>query len=154
MRAVRRAGTAATLALAGALLAGCGGGVAPAPPPAPTVAPPVAPAAEADAVACQRHGPASESVRRVAGAIQAGPVLPAGVALFLIGPREAYTMQGVRDVELAAAMAEVVAAIDELDAQGKALLPAGGDAANDKVQLDATRVVAALDAVERACATR
>lgn len=146
------------LALAGALMSGCAAGGAGGTPDVPasasaapsTTAPSTAPAAP-DAAACQRHAPAAAGIRKVIGAIEAGPVLPAGVALFLLAPRQAYAVPGVQDPELAATVAEVVAAIDDLDAQGKALLPPGGNATQDAVRLDPTRIRAALENLDRLC---
>ena len=53
--------------------------------------------------------------------------------------------------ELAAARTELVAAIDDLDAQARALLPPGGSATRDPVQLDPTRILAAAAEIERLC---
>ncbi|WP_214367882.1 hypothetical protein [Pseudonocardia sp. H11422] len=148
------------LALLGALLAGCGrgegGGADPASPASPAPATPAAPTSapvpdDPDAAACRRHAGTVETVRRTAGTISAGPMLPAGVALVLLAPRDAYAGPQARDAALTAAMTEVVDAIDDLDAQGRDRLPPGANPAQDKVQLDATRIVAALDAVDRAC---
>ncbi|NMH91702.1 hypothetical protein HF519_08935, partial [Pseudonocardia bannensis] len=118
------------------------------PAPAPSAASaPVDP----DAAACRRHAGTAETVRRTAATISAGPVLPAGVALVLLAPRGAYAGPQARNAMLAAAMAEVVAAIDDLDVQGGDRLPPGGNPAQDRVRLDATRTVAALEAVDQAC---
>ena len=139
--------TAAVALLVGAVLAGCGG--APVPPtPVATASPP---SAEADAAACRRHTDVGGHVRTLAGKIDAQPVLPAAVALLLLSPREAYATPGAQDPALVAALAEVVAAIDDLDAQGKALVPPDGNPAETAVQLDPTRVRAALDGVDRLC---
>jgi hypothetical protein len=83
--------------------------------------------------------------------IGAQPVLPAAVALLLLSPRETYATAGAQDRELSAATAEVVAGIDDLDAQGWALLPPGASPVEHAVQLDPSRLVAALDAVDRLC---
>jgi hypothetical protein len=146
----------AAMALAAGLLAGCSSTPAPpaAPPPAPATTPPTtAPATptDPDVAACLRHEAAVGGVRSVIGAIEAGPVLPAAVALFLLGARQAYSTPGVADPELAAAMSEAAAAIDELDAQGRELLPEGGNATQDAVELDPTRIREAVAALEELC---
>jgi hypothetical protein len=139
---------AAVVLLTGALLAGCGGAAGtPAPAGDATPAP-----VGSDAAACRRHTDAAGHVRTLAGVIEARPVLPAAVALLLVSPREAYGMPGAQDPGLVAALAEVVAAIDDLDAQGKALLPPDANPAETAVRLDPARLVAALDAVDRLCA--
>ena len=79
------------------------------------------------------------------------PVLPAGVSLVLLGVRQTALTPGVQDPALAAAQLELVAAIDDLDAQGRRLIGPEGDAAQDAVQLDTARVMAALGEVERIC---
>jgi hypothetical protein len=140
--------TVAVALLVGALLAGCGGATG---TPAPAVSP-TTPPVGSDAAACRRHTDVVGSVRTLARMIEAQPVLPAAVALLLLSPREAYATPGVQDPALVAALAEVVAAIDDLDAQGKALLPPDANAAETTVQLDASRLLAALDAVDRLCA--
>ena len=140
--------TAAVALLAGVLLAGCGDTTV---PPAPAVSP-TPPPVGSDAAACRRHTDVVGHVRTLAGMIEAQPVLPAAVALLLLSPREAYATPGAQDPELVAALAEVVAAIDDLDAQGRALLPPDGNPAETAVQLDPTRVRAALDTVDLLCA--
>jgi hypothetical protein len=140
--------TVAVALLAGVLLSGCGGAPG---TPAPAVTPTPSPVGS-DTAACRRHTEVGGHVRTLAGMIEAQPVLPAAVALLLLSPREAYSTPGAQDPALVAALAEVVAAIDDLDAQGKALLPPDGNPAETTVQLDASRVRAALDAVDRLCA--
>jgi hypothetical protein len=108
--------------------------------------------AAAGAGVCADHDTTVSTVRGVADALASGPVLPAGVALFLITPRARATVPGVADPALVAAGAELVAAIDDLDAQGVALLPPGGNVTRDPVQLDPTRILAAAAELERLCA--
>ena len=135
------------------LLAGCGA-AAPAPAPGPTAAPaPAAAGAEAGAPACANAPVTISTVRGIADALERGPVLPAGVELFLTGPREAAVAPDPSGPELAAARAELVAAIDDLDAQAVALLPPGGNVTRDPVQLDPTRIRAAAAELERLCAS-
>jgi hypothetical protein len=108
--------------------------------------------AEAGGGVCADHDNTVSTVRGVADALSSGPVLPAGVALFLTTPRARATVPGVADPALIAAGAELVAAIDDLDAQAVALLPPGGNVTRDPVQLDPTRIRAAAAELERLCA--
>lgn len=135
-------------------LVGCGSSTPPPPPPtpAPAAAPATPPAAGSpDQAACTGYSTTVDTVRGIAGALQKGPVLPAGVALFLLDARSRAVTPGVTDPALATAQNELVAAIDDLDAQGRALLPAGGNPARDKVQLNPARILAAVDDIERIC---
>lgn len=139
-----------------ALLAGCGAAAPQAPEPAPATAQP-APTTDADRsaedAACLDSAKTAGTVRSIAAALQEGPVLPAGVALFLLDARVRAARPGIDDPALLAAQAELVAAIDDLDAQGRALLPPGGSPAQNRVQLDPTRIVAAITEIERVCGT-
>lgn len=143
---------ASTLAALG-VLAGCSTA---APAPAPTTAPAPASAAPATAedVVCSDYTDSQSVVRQAADAMTRMPVLPAGVAVLLLGAREVATTGGVEDPEIVAAQTELVAAIDDLDAQGRALLGPDGNAAQDAVQLDATRIIAAVTEIERVCGAR
>jgi hypothetical protein len=138
------------------LLAGCGAAAptaVPAAAPGPTAAPTPAGAAgaEAGAPACANAPVTISTVRGIADALERGPVLPAGVELFLTGPREAAVAPDPSGPELAAARAELVAAIDDLDAQARALLPPGGNVTRDPVQLNPARILAAAAEIERLC---
>jgi hypothetical protein len=158
----RLAGPLAAVALVG-LLAGCAGSAtpnapagpaapAPAPAPAPALMPAAPPAAGTpDATACADNATTVSTVRGIADALERGPVLPAGVTLFLMTPREKAAAPEVTDPRLRAARAEMVAAIDDLDAQGQALLPPGGDALRDPVQLNPARILAAVAELEHLC---
>ncbi|MGH3565612.1 MAG: hypothetical protein ACRDRH_06190 [Pseudonocardia sp.] len=144
------------LALAAVLLAGCGGAPgapAPVPPPPAPAAPTSVPAAPADpdATACLRHAATVDVVRTEIRAYEAGPVAVIRPALVLLAARQAYVVLGVQDRERALAVAEAINAIDDLDVQGKALVPPGGSEL-DLVQLDPTRIRAAMDALDRICA--
>jgi hypothetical protein len=150
---VRRA---LVLAVTLGVLAGCGG------PAAPAAAPPVAPSAPPstaapdrtpEQLACEQLKGTAGTVRRIAQQAERGPVLPAAVALLLFDPRRLATQPGVQDPELLAARAELVAAIDDLDAQGRALLPPGGNPVQNAVQLDMTRILAAVERLEALCST-
>ena len=134
------------------LVTGCGA-AAPtaAPAPGPTAPAPAAAGAEAGAPACANAPVTISTVRGIADALERGPVLPAGVELFLTGPREAAVAPDPSGPELAAARAELVAAIDDLDAQARALLPPGGNVTRDPVQLNPARILAAAAEIERLC---
>jgi hypothetical protein len=155
---------AAALGLA---LAGCGPS-APAPAAPSSAAPPpvaapgstapgsaapggTAAAVTPDEVVCADYRDRESLLRQTAEAVERMPVLPAGVGLVLLGVRQTALTPGVQDPALAAAQAELVAAIDDLDAQGRRLIGPEGNAAQDAVQLDTARVVAALGEVERIC---
>ncbi|MGH3611992.1 MAG: hypothetical protein ACRDRK_05155 [Pseudonocardia sp.] len=140
------------LVMAAVLLVGCGDAPAPAPPPPAPVVPTFAPTAPADpdTTVCLRHAATVEVVRNEIQAYEAGPVAVIRPALVLLAARQAYAVLGVQDRERALAVAEVINAIDDLDAQGKALVPPGGSEL-DLVQLDPTRIRAALDALDRIC---
>jgi hypothetical protein len=84
-------------------------------------------------------------------AMQRMPVLPAGVNLVLLNVRMVAGTPGVQDPELAAAQAELVAAIDDLDVQGREGIGPDGNAVSDAVQFDTERILAALTEIERVC---
>jgi hypothetical protein len=146
---VRRAGLLVpALAL---LLVGCGTA---APAPAPSTVPPppsTAAAATPEDVVCAEYRSSGSVLRRTVEAMQRMPVLPAAVNLVLLDVRRVAGTPGVQDPELQAAQAELVAAIDDLDAQGRALVGPEGDAVTDAVQFDPARILAALTEIERVC---
>ena len=140
------------------LLAGCGAAAEPAPaapPPAPPAPAPAAPAGapELAGPACTDADITVSTVRGIADALARGPVLSAGVELFLTGPREQAAAPYTAGPELTRARAELVAAIDDLDTQAETLLPPGGSTARDPVQLNPARILAAADEIERLCGT-
>jgi hypothetical protein len=133
----------------GLLLAGCSGAPAqPAPAPVPDA---VLARPAADDAACRRHEWTSELLRREADTYASMPVPPVRVALVLAATWEFYAKSGAQEPALLAAMNEVAAAIGDLDAQGRAKVPQGGTLM-DPVQLDVARTLAAVDAVDEACA--
>ena len=144
----------AVAVLAG-LLAGCGGPAPTAGPAEPAPATAAAPApvrgVEAGAPACADAPVTISTVRGIADALERGPVVPAGVELFLTGPRESAAAPGGAGPALTAARAEMVAAIDDIDAQAQSMLPPGGNATRDPVQLDPARILAAAAEIERLC---
>lgn len=152
---MRRPALVAAAALAAlTVLAGCGADPAPAPPPATSAAPApgAAPAQTPEEVVCADYTDTQSVVRQTAEAIEEMPVLPAGVAVLLLGARQVATTSGVTDPEIRDAQAELVAAIDDLDTQGRALLGPDGNAAQDAVRIDAARILAAVTEIERVCA--
>ncbi|MGD9526829.1 hypothetical protein [Pseudonocardia sp.] len=120
------------------LLAGCGGD-------------PASAAAPSDGAACEHHAATSPLVRHEADVYAGMPVPPVRVALALATTWEFYLHPGAVDPDLRAAMAEVAAAIGDLDAQGRAAV-APGATLMDPVRLDPSRTLTAVDAVDRACA--
>ncbi len=140
----------AAVAATCAVLAGCG-----APEPAePTATPAPSAAPIPEEVVCAEYVDTGSLVRRTAEALEQMPVLPAAIALVLLNTRQVATLPGVLDPELAAAQAELLAAIDDLDAQGRLLLGPDGNPAQTAVQLDAARILAAVTEIERVCAAR
>jgi hypothetical protein len=103
-------------------------------------------------VVCAEYRTDDSVLRRTADAVARMPVLPAGVNLVLLNTRMIAQTPGVQDPELVAAQAELVAAIDDLDAQGRALVGPEGSAVTDAVQFDAARITAAVTEIERVCA--
>ena len=154
---MRRARIAAALVPL-AVLAGCGGAPGPATPTAsPVPLPPSsspAPAVSPEERVCSEYGDDQSIVRRIANTLAQQPVLPAAIAIVLLDSRGIATTPGVTDPELLAAQMELIGAIDDLDAQGRALLPPGGNPAQDVVQLDGERILAAVTEIERVCAAR
>ena len=149
---MRTASGLAAALVAAALVAGCGGGAEPAPPAPPTASSaPSSAAAASDEQVCAAVPGIIAAAEGIDGAVAEGPVLPAGVALLLVAPRQAAASANVTDPELAAALAELVAAIDDLDAQARAALPEGGNAVENPVLVDADRLVAAAEAVQAEC---
>ncbi len=141
---------AAGVVAVAAVLAGCG-----APEPAePTAIPAPTAAPLPEEVVCAEYADTGSLVRRTAEALEQMPVLPAAIALVLLNTRQVATTPGVLDPELQAAQTELVAAIDDLDTQGQALLGPDGDPARTAVQLDAARILAAVEEIERVCTTR
>lgn len=156
--AVRSATVAAVVALAG-ITVGCSGQQAAEPstqlrPSGPAAVSVSAPVADADTVACQRYGTSARTARSVLEGIRNGPVVPAGVSFFLLPVRDAANAAGVRDATLATALKEVVAAVDDLDAQAQAKIPPGSDPVRTTVTIDPTRAIAAMAAVDQACGSR
>ena len=150
----RRVAVLLSVAALAVVLGGCSSGEpAPVAPSPPTNA--AGPdRADPDRAACARHFESGALVHRVVAEIEKGPVLPAGVAIILVGSRSGYATPGSTDPALTAALREVGAAIDDLDRQGHAKLAPGGDVATSKVALDPARTIAALDAADAACAGR
>lgn len=109
-------------------------------------------AADGDTAACTSAPGTAETVRDIAATAGRGPVLPAAVDLFLLDARQEAAAPGITDPALRAAEAATVAAIDDLDAQGKAGLPPGGNPVRNAVRIDPSRALAAVVAVAKACA--
>lgn len=145
---------AATLLFAGCSAPATPAAAAPTTSAAPGTGAPTTTAKGPDDTACASDPGTADTVRGIAAVAQKEPVLPAAVALLLLDSRQKAAAPGLTDPALIAAQAELVAAIDDLDAQGKAGLPPNGNAAQDKVRLDMKRILAAVTTVEKACAAR
>ncbi|WP_028932897.1 hypothetical protein [Pseudonocardia spinosispora] len=133
-----------TCLVAGLGLAGCSS-----PPPGQDAAA----RAAANAPFCQTYTHAARGARTPIDAMRAQPVLVPFVALIELSARDAaQRASAAPDPAVAGAMREVVASLDDLDAQGQAGLPAGADLAQTPVKLDPTRLASALDTADRTCA--
>jgi hypothetical protein len=144
-----------TLAAVGLLLAcwvgcvGCGG-AKPATEPAPRLG---EPERARTGELCTGYASVARGARTPLDAMRAGPVLSPFVALIELAPRQvAEQGKAATDPAVAGALAELAGALDELDAQGRAALPPGADLTKTPVRLDPTRLAAALDGADRACA--
>lgn len=81
-------------------------------------------------------------------------VLGPFIALIMLSTRRAATAgEQADDYEVVSAMREVIAAIDDLQAQAAAGVPPSADPTKTLVRLDPTRLVAALDEADRVCAS-
>lgn len=142
---------AATLAVA---LAGCS-----APPPAPAAPPPSAAAptsaaASPDAQLCGRSPELVRNIRNAARILDIGPVLPAAIPLLFLAGRQMAVQAGLTNLAIGQASTELVAAIDDLDAQSKAGSPEAEPTMGKPIQYDTKRLMAATAGLERACAAR
>jgi hypothetical protein len=139
------------------LLAGCSGGAGGSAPPRaagpPTGEGPTAPTlADQNTQLCHGYAVASGSARTPLDAMRGEAVLLPFIDLIELSTEQAaQRASAAPDPAVAAAMREVVAAIDDLDAQGRARLPAGTDPSKTTVRLDPGRLAGALDGADRAC---
>lgn len=150
----RPAGAAVPLAVLLAVLAGCS---APAPAPAPAAAPTSAPAPagpSADEQLCGRSTALATNIRNAAHILDIGPVLPAAIPLLFLASRQMAAQAGLTNLALGQASTELVAAIDDLDAQSKAGSTSAEPTMEKPVQYDTKRLMAATAGLERACASR
>ena len=151
-----RAGLVA--AAAGSLLAGCAGGpgqqpTAPPARPSPSgVAGPSGGAGDPDVALCRAYLGAAGDARAPLPAMRTEKVLVPTVDFIELGANQIATPgSGARSPVIAAAMRDVVAAQEDLDAQGHRQLPAGADLNSITVTLNPDRLAAALDAANLAC---
>lgn len=117
--------------------------------------PPAAPGSATDrsTSACGAFRAGLASARTPLDAMRSEAVLLPFVDLIELSTRQtAQAAASVPDPAVAAAMREVVGAIDDLDAQGRTALPPGADPARTTVRLRPERLANALDAADRACA--
>ncbi len=141
-------------------LAGCGGSQPPVPGPGSVAtsgapfdsAPPPPTDPGRDSAYCREMASALGSARSPIDAMRAQEVLGPFIALIELTPRlVAEKGSAAIDQAVATAMREVVAAVDDLDAQATWALPPGANPTETTVKLDPTRLAAALDAAELAC---
>jgi hypothetical protein len=137
------------------VLAGCS---APAPGPAPaaptSVAAPTSAAATSDDQLCARSAELARNIRNAAHILDIGPVLPPAIPLLFLASRQMAAQGGLSNPALAQASTELVAAIDDLDAQSSAGSPGAQPSMDTPVRYDTKRLAAATDGLERACANR
>lgn len=147
------AGAAGLLCAGLALLAGCSAARPSAAGPAPTTGGGRTPAADPTPGLCRSYAATSAGARTPLDAMRTEAVLLPFVDLIELATRQtAAAASSATDARVSAAMREVVAAIDDVDAQGRARLPADADPARATVRLDPGRLAAALDGADRACA--
>jgi hypothetical protein len=146
----RRAWLALTVAAAVGLLVSCSDAG-----PAPSARAPAAPATgptPTDIGVCREFLSSVGSARAPVDAMRTEAVLSPFIALIELSPRQtAERGTSATDPAVADAMRAVMAAIDDLDAQAKARLPAGADPTVTTVRLDPNRLATALDSAERVC---
>ena len=143
-------------ALLAVVLGGCGA-PSPSPVPAPTPTSTAAPASAAptsDAQLCGRSAELVTNIRNAAHILDIGPVLPAAIPLLFLASRQMAAQGGIISPALSQASTELVAAIDDLDAQSKAGSSATEPTMEKPVQYDTRRLMAATAGLERACASR
>lgn len=123
-------------------------------PPAPASSAPAAPnpGANPDVALCRRYLTAVPSARTPLDAMRTQAVLYPFIDIIELGTHEIATQGGqLSNPMLAQAMLEVVAAQEDLDAQGTQNLPAGASPNETPVRLNPERLATALDAAEQAC---
>lgn len=160
---MRRLTISALLALTIGVAVACTSDPDPAPAPASnpppdaissSVAPPST-TADPDVLLCQRYAESAPSARMTMQFVQREPALAAGIAVTLLATREAASANAsARDPQLQAALAELLAALDEVGNQVNAQLPPGANPIQTKVRVDPTRTLAALDAADAVCRSK
>ena len=122
--------------VAGVVTAGCGG-----------------PNPKDDLLLCRTYQAAEPSARAPLDAMRTEAVLVPFIDYIELGTRQiAAGGATAKTREVAAAMRELTAAIDDVDAQGHRGLPPGADLSEKAVKLNPDRLAAALDGASRACA--
>ena len=149
---MHRVTTAVALgAVLAAVLSGCGGGGASTtttPTTSSSAAPPSALAA-----ACTRYEGSRTTARQVA-ASAASPILAAGPALFLVNLRQVAGDAAASVPESATTFTELRDAIDDVNSQATAAVPAGAEPSKTLVRVNPARLSAALDATDKLCGVR
>lgn len=142
---------------AGSALAGCAGGPgqpsAPQTRPSPSgVAAPGGAPGDPDVALCQAYLAASGDAHAPLPAMRTEAVLVPAVDFIELGANQIATKgTKARSPIIAVAMREVDAAQEDLDAQGRAKLPANADLNSMTVLLNPDRLEAALNAADLAC---
>ncbi|OJY49990.1 hypothetical protein [Pseudonocardia sp. 73-21] len=148
--------TVAGAALLAVVLGGCSApSPSPAPAPTPTsAAAPTSAAPTSDDQLCGRSAELATNIRNAAHILDIGPVLPAAIPLLFLASRQMAAQGGIISPALGQASTELVAAIDDLDAQSKAGSTAAEPTMEKPIQYDTKRLMVATAGFERACASR
>ena len=120
--------------------------------PAPSSAPGSAGAVPDTAVQACESVTSATAARQVVTTAGTKPVLRPAVALVLLETRQAATAGISAPAPVGPAFSELLAAVDDLDARLGSALPDGADPVQTPVTVDPSRLGAALDRVEQACA--
>ena len=114
-----------------------------------------APRGNRDAALCRGYAAAAASARAPLDAMRTEAVLLPFIDLIELGTHQvAEQANAGASPGVAEAMREVVAAQDELDAQGHKNLRVGADLTTTVVRLNPDRLATALDAADQSCAVR
>lgn len=118
-----------------------------------TAAPAPSSGADSPAAQCAAVTGSEVGARQVVTTSATQAVLRPAVALVLLDLRDKALTASTSTAEpYAPAFTELVAAIDDVDAQAGAQLPPGADTTKTAVRVDGARLAAALDAVDAVCA--
>lgn len=152
---VRRSLASATLALlAGCVLTACSTSETPATPSASSTTAAARATSTGGAAALEQVCAGYDTTRGIARQLvssAASPIVASGPVFFLITLRQTASSAIVTVPEFASVFVELRDAIDDLNQQATAALPPGADGSKTRVALNASRLGAALDRVDKLC---